>query len=79
MPTRNIHLTNHLDDFVEGQIASGRHGNASEVVRDALRLLEEQEHERQAKLGALRKMAKGAFDDIDQGKGIVLEGRKALS
>ena len=35
MPTRNITLTDHLDDFIEGGVASGRYKNASEVVRDA--------------------------------------------
>jgi putative addiction module CopG family antidote len=41
MSTRNINLTDHLDRFVERQVTSGRYGNASEIVRDALRLLEE--------------------------------------
>ena len=40
MPTRNINLTDHLDDFIEGGVASGRYKNASEVVPDGLRLLE---------------------------------------
>jgi hypothetical protein len=43
-----------------------------------LRLLEEQEQERQAKLKALRQAAKQGFDEIDQGKGIVLKGKKAV-
>ena len=50
MPTCNINLTEHLDHFVERQVASGRYSNASEIVREALRLLEEQEQERKAKL-----------------------------
>ena len=79
MPTRNINLTEHLDHFVEHQVASGRYGNASEIVREALRLLEEQEQERKAKLKALRHAAKQGFDEIDQGKGIVLKGKKALN
>ena len=68
MPTRNINLTEHWDHFVERQVASGRYSNASEIVREALRLLEEQEQERKAKLKALRQAAKQAFDEIDQGK-----------
>ena len=54
MPTRNINLTEHFDHFVERQVSSGRYSNASEIVREALRLLEEQDQERQAKLKALR-------------------------
>lgn len=78
MPTRNINLTEHLDHFVERQVSSGRYGNASEIVREALRILEEQEQERQAKLKALRQAAKLGFDEIDQGRGIVLSGQRAI-
>lgn len=45
MPTRNINLTDHFDRFIEAGIAAGRYQNASEVVRAALRLLEQQEVE----------------------------------
>src|SRR5216683_78998 len=79
MPTRNINLTEHFDHFVERQVSSGRYSNASEIVREALRLLEEQEQEREAKLKALRLAAKQGFDEIDQGKGIVLNGKKAVN
>ena len=78
MPTRNINLTEHFDDFVERQVSSGRYSNASEIVREALRLLEEQEQERKAKLKALRQAAKQGFDEIDQGKGIALKGKNAV-
>src|SRR5438132_10885017 len=78
MPTRNINLTGHLDRFVERQVSSGRYSNASEIVRVALRLLEQEEDERQAKLKALRRAAKEGFDEIDQGQGMVLNGKKAV-
>ena len=78
MPTRNINLTEHFDHFVQRQVSSGRYSNASEIVRDALRLLEAEEQERHAKLKALRQAAKQGFDEIDQGKGIVLKGKKAV-
>ena len=38
-----ISLGDHLTDFVERQLAAGRYGSASEVVRAGLRLLEEHE------------------------------------
>jgi antitoxin ParD1/3/4 len=79
MPTRNINLTEHLDDFVQRQVSSGRYSNASEIVRDALRLLEKHEQERAAKLKALRKAAKLGFHEIDQGRGIALKSKKALA
>jgi antitoxin ParD1/3/4 len=36
-------LGQHFEAFVQAQLASGRYNNASEVVRDALRLMEERE------------------------------------
>jgi antitoxin ParD1/3/4 len=79
MPTRNINLTEHFDHFVERQVSSGRYSNASEIVREALRLLEEREQERAAKLKSLRQAAKQGFDELDQGKGIVLKDKKAIN
>jgi antitoxin ParD1/3/4 len=79
MPTRNINLTEHWDQFVQRQVSTGRYSNASEIVRDALRLLEEQEQEREAKLKALRQAAQQGLHELDQGKGIALKGKKALA
>jgi antitoxin ParD1/3/4 len=55
MPTRNANLTDEFDRFVSAKIASGRYENASEVVRAALRTLEREEQEHEAKLAALRR------------------------
>lgn len=54
MPTRNVNLTPQLDQFIMRRVKSGRYENASEVVRTALRSLEREEREDQAKLAALR-------------------------
>ncbi len=43
--TTSIALSQHHTDFIAKMIASGRYGNASEVVREALRLLEKHELE----------------------------------
>jgi antitoxin ParD1/3/4 len=48
MPTRNVNLTKRFDNLIERNVASGRYGNASEVVREGLRLLEKQEKEEAA-------------------------------
>src|SRR6185437_9083901 len=54
MPTRNINLTNELDQFILTKVEAGRYGNASEVVRAALRTLERDEQQYEIKLKTLR-------------------------
>jgi antitoxin ParD1/3/4 len=54
MPTRNVNLTDELDRFVLTKVESGRYENASEVVRAALRTLEREEQQYEAKLAGLR-------------------------
>jgi antitoxin ParD1/3/4 len=61
MPTRNVNLTDELDRFVLKKVKTGRYENASEVVRAALRSLEREEQEYEAKLAALR----AAIDEGD--------------
>jgi len=47
-------LGTHFEKFVQRQVRSGRFASASEVVREGLRLMEERESERAARLEALR-------------------------
>ena len=53
MPT-SVALGAHFEAFIKDQVANGRYNNASEVVRDGLRMLEDRQQDRQAKLEALR-------------------------
>lgn len=60
-------LGKHFETFVQRQVRSGRFASASEVVREGLRLMEEREAEREARLQALRaEIARGR----DSGPGI---------
>ncbi len=72
MPTLNVNLTEHFDQFINAGITSGRFSDASEVVREGLRLLEEREQEEKAKIEWLRSAAKEGFDDIDRGDYVTL-------
>jgi antitoxin ParD1/3/4 len=78
MPTRNINLTDHLDHFIEREVDTGRYGNASEVVRDGLRLLEQRNAEDRAKLKLLRKAVQQGLDEIARGSGVGYHSRRQL-
>jgi len=69
VPTRNVNLTEELDRFVLKKVKTGRYENASEVVRAALRTLEREEQEYEAKLVVLR----AAIDEGDA-SGIAEDG-----
>ncbi|GAH49304.1 MAG: type II toxin-antitoxin system ParD family antitoxin [Rudaea sp.] len=68
MPTRNVVLSEHQQDFVETLVQSGRYQNASEVLREGLRLIEERERIEAAKLKALKQAARQGWDDITAGR-----------
>lgn len=54
MPTRNVHLTDELDRFVAEKVQSGLYADASDVMRAALRRLEQEDRESELKLTVLR-------------------------
>lgn len=54
----------HFEAFIKAQLASGRYGNASEVLRDALRLMEE----REKKFAALDHRIVQGIADIEAGR-----------
>lgn len=58
----NVSLTPHLEAWVQEKVATGRYGNASEVVRDALRLMQERDQEREARLRDLRQAVQEGID-----------------
>jgi antitoxin ParD1/3/4 len=66
----NVHLTPDLERFAQGCVATGRFNNVSEVVRSALRLLQEQEERRAAFTASLEAaVAEGereGFVSLDQ-------------
>ena len=54
MPTRNVSLTEKMDQFITSRVESGDYANASEVMRTALRTLERDEREFDEKMAVLR-------------------------
>ena len=79
----NVSLTEHLEEFINDKVASGRYTSASEVVREALRLLEEQDRLRQLRIRQLEQDVRAGVAELDRGtsnrfsaRNIKAEGRK---
>lgn len=72
MPTRNVVLSDHQHALVETLVHSGRYQNASEVLREGLRLIEQRESIETAKLKALQEAARKGWSDIAAGRYIDL-------
>ncbi|MDB5575876.1 MAG: putative transcriptional regulator (CopG/Arc/MetJ DNA-binding domain) [Bradyrhizobium sp.] len=68
MPTRNVVLTDRHEQIIDDLVGSGRYQNASEVLRDGLRLVEEREQQSALKLDLLREAAKLGIADIEDGR-----------
>jgi antitoxin ParD1/3/4 len=68
MPTRNVVLTEHQEEFVERLVTSGRYQNVSEVLREGLRMIESREVEDRVRLKALRDAANAGVADIEAGR-----------
>jgi antitoxin ParD1/3/4 len=66
----NVSLTPELDKFVAGKVESGRYSSASEVVREALRLLEEHDQARSAQLAAFNQEIAARLSSLDQGESV---------
>ena len=79
MPTRNISLSDQFDGFIAASIEEGRYGNASEVVREGLRLLQQREAEDKAKIEWLRGAAQEGIDAIERGDYVVLNSAEDIT
>ena len=66
----NVNLSTVFEDYIKQQLDSGMYNNASEVIREALRLKMQQDEVYQAKLEALRT----AIDDgLNSGESVPLD------
>ena len=81
--TLNINLTPQLEPMVREKVASGLYGSASEVIREALRLMEERDRLRTMRLEQPRSeiqagMASGPAGELDI-EAVKLRGRERLA
>ena len=68
MPTRNVVLSEHQQQLVETLVRSGRYQNASEVLREGLRLIEDRDRLEDTKLRALKQAARQGWADVSAGR-----------
>ena len=78
MPTRNVVLTERQAALVEDLVACGRYQNASEVLREGLRLIEKREIEDALRLDALQSAVKLGLADSAAGRFKTFDSSKSL-
>ena len=66
----NVSLTPELEKLIYEKVRSGLYNSASEVIREALRLLHERDQVRQQELEALRAKINRGLEQLDRGEGI---------
>lgn len=64
----NISITPELEKFVQSLVKSGMYNSASEVMRDALRLLEEKQELRKKRIEKLNAEIQKGLDDVAAGR-----------
>ena len=64
----NVSLTPELEEIVDQKVKGGLYNSASEVVREGLRLLQQRDEMREAKLNALRAEIQEGIDSLEAGR-----------
>ncbi|MBM3524158.1 MAG: type II toxin-antitoxin system ParD family antitoxin [Alphaproteobacteria bacterium] len=73
MRTRNVVLTDRYDRLIDNLVKAGRYQNASEVMRDGLRLVEAQELQAAERLKHLRAAVRVGIEQLDAGQGVEIK------
>ncbi|GAB3199604.1 type II toxin-antitoxin system ParD family antitoxin [Nocardioides hungaricus] len=71
-------LTERQTEFIEEMVSTGRYQNASEVLREGLRMVEERQRTYEAGLDAIRAKVRVAADQIDAGEGVRVSDEEQL-
>ena len=79
MPTRNVVITQHQAELIEKLVESGKYQNASEVLREGLRLVEGRQAEERARIKALRDAVQVGVDDLEAGRYRIFRTPEALT
>ena len=68
LPAMNVSLTPELEDLIHEKVKSGMYHSASEVVREALRLLKERDALRDLRLEEIRREVRAGLEQIERGE-----------
>ena len=74
----NVSLTPNLEQYVRDCVSTKDYNNASEVVREAIRLHKQKEEERQLKLERLRGAIQVGVDDLEQGNHTTISSKQEM-
>lgn len=74
----NVSLTPELETMVGDKVKSGLYNSASEVLREALRLMKEQDQLKAHRLHELRRDINAGITQLDAGQGVAFESPQAL-
>ncbi|MCC5630708.1 type II toxin-antitoxin system ParD family antitoxin [Nostoc sphaeroides CHAB 2801] len=66
----NISLTPELEQLVKDKVSSGKYHSVSEVMGEALRLLEERDRLRDQRLAELKAKIQVGIEELERGEGI---------
>ncbi len=75
----NVSLTPELETLVNEKVKSGNYNSASEVVREALRLLKEQDELKRIRREQLRGEVMKGVEEIRQGRGVIYNSAEELA
>lgn len=78
MATRNVVLTERQEKLINTLVDSGKYQNASEVLREGLRLVEQREAQDAAKLAALKEAAKLGMASVENGEAHTFDDAASL-
>jgi antitoxin ParD1/3/4 len=66
----NVHLTPELEKMIQNKVKTGRYNSASEVMREALRLMDERDQIKAMQKEELRKKIAAGLKSLDEGRGV---------
>lgn len=66
----NVHLTPELEQMIQSKVKTGRYNSASEVMREALRLMDERDQMKAMQKEEIRKKIAAGLKSLDEGRGV---------